>query len=217
MRKLILTCEHAGNKIPAEWRKQFQPPRDILESHRGIDIGAKKISLYLEKALKCPFFLYENTRLLIELNRSLHHPKLFSEYSKNFTKEEKQKLIETLYLPYRMLVEKEIRKRKPVLHLSIHSFTPVFNGIVRDIDIGLLYDPGRKKEREFCLALKNKLPKEYRVKLNRPYHGRADGFTTYLRKVFKENDYLGIEIEVNQKIAAEIKVMNALKSAIYET
>jgi predicted N-formylglutamate amidohydrolase len=216
MRKIILTCEHAGNKIPSAWQKKFLPPKEILESHRGIDIGAKKIAVHLEKALKCPFFIYENTRLLIELNRSLHHPKLFSEFSKHLREEEKQKLIETLYLPYRTAVEKEIRKRKPVIHLGIHSFTPIFEGVERDIDIGLLYDPKRKKEREFCLALKNKLPKEYRVKLNRPYLGKADGFTTHLRKLFKENEYLGIEIEVNQKIAAQIEVINALKSALYE-
>lgn len=223
--KLLLTCEHAGNVIPKEWRKRFLAPKAVLESHRGIDIGAKGLSLYLEKKLKCPFFLYENTRLLIELNRSLHHPKLFSEFSKKFTKEEKKTLIDTYYTPYRTLVEKEIKKINPVIHLSIHSFTPVMDGKTREVEIGLLYDPKRSNEKHFCKELqrelKKNLPTAYRVKLNKPYHGKADGFTTHLRKRFSNQKYLGIEIEVNQKLFAskkeELIIRKALEQSIQST
>lgn len=225
LKQLILTCEHAGNRIPDDWKKRFSPESHVLKSHRGIDIGAKELSLYLENELKCPFFFHEETRLLIELNRSLHHPKLFSEYSKKFTKSEKKELIDTFYLPYRNKVEKEIQKKIKggcVLHLSMHTFTPQLDGIERDVEIGLLYDPARAQEKAFCQnlrrILKNKLPKEYRIKLNKPYQGKADGFTTYLRKLFSGNEYIGIEIEVNQKLASlgriRTEVAKALASSI---
>ena len=123
---LILTCEHAGNKIPPAWKKRFNPPKRILESHRGIDIGAKELLLSMNKELKAPFHLYENSRLLIELNRSLHHPRLFSEFSKTFTDEEKMTLINAYNLPYRQAVEEALRakvrrSKKPLLHLSMHD------------------------------------------------------------------------------------------------
>jgi len=35
--------------------------------------------------------------------------------------------------------------------------------------------------------------------MNRPYLGTSDGHTTSLRKEFRDESYLGIEIEVNQK------------------
>jgi hypothetical protein len=37
------------------------------------------------------------------------------------------------------------------------------------------------------------------VKMNQPYKGTDDGFTTYLRKKFDPEHYAGIELEVNQK------------------
>lgn len=226
MKKLILTCEHAGNQIPREWKKVFSVPEKVLKSHRGIDIGAKEIFSYLQKNIKCSSFLYEATRLLIEPNRSLHHPKLFSEFSKHFTKAQKKILIEGLYLPYRNLVENKIRTtKKPVVHISVHTFTPILDKKVRDVEIGLLYDPKRSHEKSFCKefqrALKNKLPKEYRIKLNKPYLGKADGFTAYLRKHFKDEEYLGIEIEVSQAISSlkekRLEVSRALQSSIRST
>lgn len=222
---VFLTCEHAGNKIPAKWKKLFTPPKQVLESHRGIDIGAKEIFNRLKKQLQCPSFIYENTRLLIELNRSLHHPKLFSEFSKTFSYDEKKLLIKTLYLPYRSLVENEFKEaigasKKPLLHLSIHSFTPVFDGETRNCDFSFLYDPSRPLEKEFCRemaeSLKKSLGKDFRIRMNYPYKGTADGFTTYLRGQLKARRYLGIEIEVNQALTGKRNERDRISSAMAE-
>lgn len=222
---LFLTCEHAGNKIPTNWKKRFTLPKRVLESHRGIDIGAKEIFTWLKSELECPNHIYENTRLLIELNRSLHHPNLFSEFSKCFSPEEKKLLIQTLYLPYRTQVENEFKQaistsKKPLLHLSIHSFTPVFKGETRNCDFGFLYDPKRPQEKEFCKAMADSLRKSlgtnFRVRMNYPYKGTADGFTTYLRKQLKAEKYIGIEIEVNQALASKKKERDCISSAMVE-
>jgi len=37
------------------------------------------------------------------------------------------------------------------------------------------------------------------VRRNYPYAGKNDGFTTYLRRRFPSDAYLGIELEINQK------------------
>jgi predicted N-formylglutamate amidohydrolase len=91
---------------------------------------------------------------------------------------------------------------KPVVHLSIHTFTPVLNGDERSVDIGVLFDPNRKSEYEFCHlfvdCLEQVLP-HFKILFNEPYKGTDDGFTTYLRTKFPDEEYLGIEIEVNQK------------------
>jgi len=89
------------------------------------------------------------------------------------------------------------------LHLSIHTFTPVFDGKPRTTDVGLLYDPARDGEAALMKAwqrqLSQQLP-ELRTRRNYPYQGRADGFTTELRKKFADADYLGIEIEVRNSL-----------------
>jgi hypothetical protein len=41
--------------------------------------------------------------------------------------------------------------------------------------------------------------RELRVRRNYPYLGKADGFTTYLRRHFPVDRYAGVEFEVNPK------------------
>ena len=89
-----------------------------------------------------------------------------------------------------------------MLHFSVHSFTPVLNGEVRNADAGFLYDPKRKGEKEICLYLQKYLAEQVpgvRVRRNYPYLGISDGLTKQMRMRYPEKKYLGIEIEVNQK------------------
>ena len=72
--------------------------------------------------------------------------------------------------------------------------------MVRDADVGLLYDPGREWERAICRRWRGVLREvapDARVRLNYPYRGTADGFPTSLRRRFPEG-YAGIELELNE-------------------
>jgi predicted N-formylglutamate amidohydrolase len=116
-------------------------------------------------------------------------------------------LVARYYTPYRNAVRASIaaaiRRGRRVVHLSCHSFVPRLAGVRRTADIGLLYDPRRTPERRLCLQWKSDLERQTRlaVKLNYPYRGTGDGFTTDLRKRWSAGDYLGIELEVNQRFA----------------
>lgn len=218
--KLVLTCEHAGNTIPADYKGFFKNKREILETHRGYDPGALDL---FESLLDLSDYNYfqPNSRLLVEVNRSVGHPQLFSNITKELTPTEKMLILEKFYYPYRNSVEKTISgilaKGEKVLHFSIHSFTPKLDLKVRNADMGLLYDPSRKPEKEFCDILKQQfltISPELRVRYNYPYLGIADGFTTYLRKKNPEN-YLGIELEVNQKFIADNKMADQIKETVH--
>lgn len=215
--KLILSCEHASNKIPKKFSPLFN--KSVLNSHRGLDIGAKKLYQFLKKRLPCHSQAAEYSRLLIELNRSPHHVNLFSEFSKQLTKDERKKLFAEIYLPYQTQLIKEIEKEnRPVLHLSVHSFTPILKGKKRKTDIGLLYDPKSPKEKTFCTQWKKWLSQnsDYQVKLNYPYKGSSDGLTRILRRKFPKN-YLGIELEINQKLLLNEKSAEEVAGVIYES
>ncbi|WP_460880756.1 N-formylglutamate amidohydrolase [Pontibacter rugosus] len=115
-------------------------------------------------------------------------------------------MINNIYKPYRDQVEGIIHDfvmaDRRVLHVAVHTFTPELDGIERDADIGLLYDPKRKPEAEFARKWKKLLLEQDEsllVRFNYPYLGISDGFPTYLRRKFKDEQYMGIEIEVNQK------------------
>ncbi len=218
--KLILTCEHAFNTIPQEYQDLFINAEEILESHRGYDPGA--LDLFNElKDLADFSFYHETGRLLVEVNRSKGHSNLFSEFTKNLSGKQKNEILTQYYFPFRDSVEKQIssiiEKGEKVLHFSVHTFTPKLNEEIRKTDIGLLYDPSRSEEKEFSKKfkqnLKNQNP-ELKIRFNYPYLGKADGFITYLRKKFTEN-YLGIELEVNQKFVSQNQMEYRIKNAVF--
>ena len=205
---LLFTCEHGGHDIPATYRKFFRGATKVLKSHRGWDPGA--LELAERFAARCHAPLYSSTvsRLLVELNRSLHHRSLFSEYTRDLTPPEQTTIVQTYYLPHREAVERQMRDfvaaGRLVLHFGVHSFTPELNGVVRQADSGLLYDPQRAWEQSFCTAWRSALRKhspELRVRKNYPYLGTSDGFTTYLRTRFANSQYAGVELEMNQRFA----------------
>jgi len=206
--KCIISCEHASNRVPPRFAHVFNGREKVLSSHQAYDHGAAKLSRRLAREFQATVHLGAISRLLIDLNRSPTNRKtLFSPYSKKLAKNEKQKLLEKYYLPYRQKVETDIEriagKGKPVLHISIHSFAPVKGGKVRIADIGLLYDPARKYEKTVCAYLAKLLQENVetlRVRRNYPYLGKTDGFTSFLRRKYPSQLYAGIEIELNQSL-----------------
>lgn len=202
---LVLSCEHGGNRIPPSFTSQFIGQKTLLNSHRGWDPGALALTRDLEAAFKVHAVTAEISRLVVDLNRSVHHPRLVSPLLSELTPPDRAALREAWYWPYRREVEEridaELARVGKVLHLSVHSFTPVLEGQPRLADIGLLYDPKRKLEKEFCRhwgSMLRECDATLRVRMNYPYRGASDGFTTALRRKYPPQTYLGIELEVNQ-------------------
>ena len=202
---IIVSCEHAGNLIPNAYKHLFSGEEEILTTHKGWDPGALTIAKKIADYTQSRLFSTKVSRLLIDCNRSIDNSELFSVHSKVVHDSVKKALLDHYYLPYRKKVEDYIAVNiieRPVVHLSIHTFTPIWHGSERLVDVGLLFDDNRQLESQFCeswRAMASKYVPEILVMLNVPYHGADDGFTTYLRSKFTENRYLGIEIEINQK------------------
>ena len=206
---LILTCEHASNKLPAAFKNAV--PAQVLKTHRAYDIGAAQVFRKLVKFAKPEFYCEgKYSRLFVDLNRTITNKSAFSDYLRDNAKAKAQAT--AYWTEYRTAIEKFVdsaikpktcaAKSEPsVVHLGIHSFTPVLNGKVRNTDIGILYDPARPQERAYANVIKAEIKRLYptmKVRFNYPYKGTTDGLTTTLRKKFGPR-YVGIEIEINQK------------------
>ena len=216
---MIITCEHAGNEVPEAYQHLFIGHEETLQSHRGWDPGAVEIATHLAQQLKVPLFKSMTTRLLVETNRSLNNEDLFSGLTSFLSQQERERILALYYHPYRNAIEEALKKSgKPVLHISMHSFTPVLDDQIRELEVGLLFDPQREIEadfsRKFQHELQVKLP-GFRIELNKPYRGTDDGLTTHLRTKFSPHTYLGIEIEVNQKLRSSSD-FEKLKEALTE-
>lgn len=204
----LITCEHGGNRVPGAWASLFAGHDELLASHRGWDPGALPLARELARKLEAPLYFATVSRLIIDLNRSVGHPRLYGPSTRPLPRAERERILARHYLPYRQRVEAHIRQAlapgRRVVHISSHSFTPELDGEVRHADVGLLYDPASPGEANLAhrwqVALKSAAP-DLRVRRNYPYTGTSDGFTAYLRQCFGADGYVGIELEVNQKYA----------------
>ncbi len=197
----------------------------MLLTHRGYDFGALRMARELAASFDAPIVASTVTRLLVDLNRSIGHPRLHTESVRHAPREERERIVAEHYLPYRARVENLIRTATGrgwrVIHVASHSFTPKLDGKVRNADVGLLYDPGRAGERRICArwkaALREALP-HLRVRRNYPYSGTDDGFIPFLRSRFRPSAYIGIEIEINQRIVVGApRGWAELRSAVIES
>ena len=221
----LVTCEHGGNRIPPEYRKLFRSYQTLLNSHRGYDPGALVMAKLLAATLRAPLVASTVSRLLIDLNRSIGHPRLYSEATRNAPATVRQQILQQHYRPYRTQAEhavtRAIAKDRRVIHFSCHSFTPELDGKVRNADIGLLYHPARPGEADLCARWRASLmayAPAWVVRRNYPYAGKGDGLTAHLRRRFPPQAYIGIELELNQKhVLAAGRNWTTLRTVIIES
>lgn len=220
----VISCEHGGNELPVRFQPFFRNAQAALNSHRGWDMGSSNVALRMADAWHCPIHTQTTTRLLIDCNRSIGHARLFSQWSKPLLQPEKDDCLESIYHPYRNALMRDIRttiaSSGQCIHLSVHSFTPVLDGQERKTDIGILYDPARKKEQSLATAWQEKIKKcvpAWSVHRNSPYRGISDGFCTAIRKEFPPDQYLGLELEINQKHSTDNRTLMRIADVLIET
>ena len=208
--RLIFTCEHAGNDVPAKYAPLFREHRHLLPTHRGWDPGALVLAREMAGRFSAPLYFETTTRLLVDLNRSVGTPDLHSEATRHLPLRERREILDRYYHPHRRMVDVAVaaavaaasRAGDRVVHIALHSFTPELHGRVRTADVGLLYDPGRPGEVSFCTAwleLLKKADSSLRLRRNYPYLGKSDGVAQALRRKHPPDGHVGIELELNQR------------------
>jgi len=174
---VLITCEHATNDLPEDYSWSENDRRNFVEDHWGLDIGAFQTAHTLAKDLKCVFVHSLYSRLLLDPNRSVVSDTLFRKFgdgkevdlNKNLTPEEEQKRIKRFYIPYVEALREISHKVDPTYILSIHSFTPLYQGEPRSIEIGVLHGPESSKLAEGLNDGLNK--KGHCSEINKPYDG----------------------------------------------
>lgn len=217
--RLILSCEHARSALP--------PGVDLgldaaaMRSHIAWDEAALPAARALAQALGAPLFEGRVSRLWVDLNRRAENPEVIPSVAfgvpvpgnQGLSAEQRRARIEGWHRPYVQAVEAAVRDLlagegaaaeggradAPCLHLSIHSFTPVLHGRVREVEVGLLFDPAREGEAALARRLAAPLAEAgLRVRDNEPYSGLDDGLIPWLRERLPAPAYIGLEIELNE-------------------
>ena len=205
-RGLLVSCEHARNRVPKAYAPLFAGAGGVLATHRGYDLGALEVARAFGRKLGVTPFAAKQTRLVVDLNRSPANRNVFSAYTRSLSVAKRAAALDTHYWPYRKGVEASVAQAlaagETVLHVSTHSFTPVLRGEVRKCDVGFLYDPRIAGEVRFIeawyAALAAAAP-ALTLRRNYPYRGVSDSLVTHLRHRYARRGYVGMELELNQK------------------
>lgn len=216
---LLLSCEHGGNRVPTALRHHFARASEVLASHRGYDAGALAVARRLARGFGAPLFAATVSRLVVDLNRNARHPAVISSWLDGLDAEARARLLARWHAPHRARVRDSVAAlladHDRVLHVAVHSFTPVLHGQVRNAEVGLLYDPSRDLEVALARRWRAQLRgPALRVRANYPYRGTADGLTTWLRTQFPARRYAGIELELNCGLLAQPQRWRGLVAAV---
>ncbi|SDB69314.1 N-formylglutamate amidohydrolase [Belnapia rosea] len=144
----VLLCEHASNHIPEPYKGLGLGTADLAR-HIAWDIGAAALARQLSARLDAPLFLSGYSRLLIDCNRPLGSPTsipVLSEATeipgnRDLPAAEVAARQDRYFRPFHAAVAAclDARRGRPTIVIGVHSFTPVYLGIARPWQAGLLY------------------------------------------------------------------------------
>ena len=146
----VLLCEHASNHIPARYAGLGLHEPD-LRRHIAWDIGVAELARLLSRRLDAPLFLSGYSRLLIDCNRPLLTPTSIPTRSEDteipgnhgLAMHERERRAAAYFTPFHdrvaALLDWRARSGRPTIVVGVHSFTPVFRGVARPWQCGVLY------------------------------------------------------------------------------
>lgn len=205
---VLLVCEHASRRMP-EKMGSLGLSAEALESHIAWDPGALAVSQLLVKSLDAALIHQRFSRLVYDCNRPPDADAAMPAISEvfeipgnsNISAAERLARTDALYVPFRESLSDFIKRRKAGGRASVlvtmHTFTPVYHGKKRDVEVGILHDEDSRLA-DAMLSVAEKSAR-YAIRRNEPY-GPADGVTHTLVEHGLKNGLLNVMIEIRNDL-----------------
>ncbi len=207
----LLVCDHAGRRIPRALRDLGVVDTDLTR-HIAWDIGIEGVARRLADLLDAHLIMQIYSRLVIDCNRPPGSPTSIAPLSdgsaipgnENVAMDDAAARVREIFAPYHLAIEQCLDARKgaqrPTILVSLHSFTPVYGGIARPWQAGVLYN----RDSTMAHALRDLLhaPGDIVVGDNEPYSVTDD--TDYTIPVHGERRGLvHVAIEIRQDLIGD--------------
>lgn len=210
----VLVCEHASNHIPAEFNK-LGLSDDALTKHIAWDPGALAVARALSSRLDAPLVEQHVSRLLYDCNRPPAAPSAVSvesEFQKipgniGLSEPDRQMRIDRFYEPFCAALTACLDRRRTPVIVTVHSFTPVFMGVKRHVDIGILHDADSRFADQMLKVAEGE--KTLVVARNDPY-GPDDGVTHTLVEHGLSRRLLNVMLEIRHDLIDDAATQQAM-------
>jgi predicted N-formylglutamate amidohydrolase len=219
----MLTCEHAYNELPSEYQWSKNDEINFQKTHWAYDIGAIELAKAVAQEMGLMLVHTNYSRLLLDANRPIASDTLFRqqgdgktvELNKELTPEEEKARIEKYYLSYYWMLRKAEKTVDPQYIFSIHSFTRLYEGALREVEVGALTsltdEPASKFIEEFnSMGIK--------AVENEPYTGK-DGLNYALDSLIASKQPLtrkGLLLEFGNDLLTDPERFNTVKTAFVQ-
>lgn len=146
----LLVCDHFGRQIPRALHDLGLPDSELVR-HIAWDIGIAGVASRLASLIDAHLVAQRYSRLVIDCNRPPDAPSsipMISEATivpgnEGLTREAAQARRAAVFDPYHHhiagVIDARLRTGRPTILVALHSFTPVYAGIVRPWHVGTLY------------------------------------------------------------------------------
>lgn len=205
---VLLICEHASLRIPASL-DALGLDTNSAKSHVAWDPGAMAVSEMLSQQLNATLISARFSRLVYDCNRPPASAEATRDTSEVFNipgnrdipTEQRAARVDEIYNPFvdtiQNYIATEIANGRPPVLVTIHSFTPVYFGKIREVELGVLHDTDTRLADEMLA-----IPSEMNMQRNQPY-GPQDEVTHTLRLHALPNGLLNVMIEIRNDLLAD--------------
>lgn len=206
--EFFLICEHAGRLVPARLGTLGLDEAD-RSRHIAWDIGARDIAMELARLLDAPLYMQRYSRLVCDCNRQPDVASFIPDISEttvipgnaNLPPEEIEARVAEIFQPFHDAVTQALDARdaagRRTILATVHSFTPVYKGVSRPWQIGVLFNRDTVLSPQIVRYLEANT--DYEVGVNEPYAVGDD--TDYAIPVHGEKrGYPCVEFEIRNDL-----------------
>ncbi len=204
---VLLVCEHASCHIPTAM-KALGVSGAARNSHIAWDPGALAVARAMSSHFDAVLIASTVSRLVYDCNRPPDAPDAIPVESERhsvpgnvgLTAAERAERVARFYAPFRASVASALRATAEPILVTVHSFTPVYAGTSRSVEIGVLHDRDARLADAMLACARDHT--EADVRRNEPY-GPEDGVTHTLTEHALPAGCPNVMLEIRNDLIAD--------------
>lgn len=204
---VLLICEHASAALP-EALGDLGLSREALNSHVAWDPGALAVARIVARSLDAALVVARFSRLAYDCNRSPERADAVTARSERFdvpgnaglSRAERARRAAAIGQPFHDTLAAMIATKSPRALVSVHTFTPVYDGQRREVELGILHDADSRLAD--ALLERAEQTTGLQSERNAPY-GPVDGVTHTLRTHALPQGLANVMLEIRSDLVAD--------------